>query len=57
MWDVGKLYDYVIIEEKVSGAYTTSLGEWWYKWDYDKMKYFPLEKPSHLKVFTSFGMG
>jgi hypothetical protein len=51
------LYDYALIEAKVSGAFTTSTGEWWFKWDDETHGYISFDKPEWLRMFTNFGMG
>lgn len=52
------IYNYVVIEFIKSGIHSICLeNRWFYKFDYDKGIYEPIEEPGEVKGFCNFAIG
>jgi hypothetical protein len=49
--------NFCVIEEVESGIYNCNQKEYWYKWNKEKEKYQPCQKPECYRCVINFGLG
>lgn len=51
------IYNYAVIEEIDSGIHPDVKNRWFYKFDYDKGVYEPIDEPEEMKRFCNLALG
>lgn len=51
------IYNYAVIEEVGEGIHYYAQKRWFYKFDYEKGIYYPIDEPEELKQIVNFGIG